>query len=489
MWTSPYGDPFLCVTIHWIDNEWFMQKRIIGFEVLREKHSGANIYKTIMSILNRFQVAHKIFSISFDNVSNNTRAIKSFKDDLQPILGGALFHQRCTAHIINLCVQVGMTFLSTSLVPIRECIKEFRYSHNKQAEFKALCVAYGLPPKTKFGLDNESRWGSTYSLLNKAYPYREVLTSYYNRYNPESLLNSETWKLCSGVKNVLKYFDDATTLFSAVYYPTTNLFLSQAVNIAHMFDTYSQTIPLCDCIHAMQQKWLQYFTIIPDIYLIASILDPTIKHYGMQSLLRSYYDFINDPNVTEPLCDIDYTSTTCLEYLKEMYQLYRQEYAPQSVGTSSQQRAGDRKGKSSSLTAAQIALQNSKRQRCVDASNELEQYLDEPQFAADDEDRFDILEWWRVNTVRFPILSMVARDILSVPITTVASESAFSTAKRVCDSHRGKLKCKNITIQICTGDWFRAMKRTQGMSIEPYDLDEIISSGTEDTSTTDADYD
>ncbi|KAL0412006.1 UNVERIFIED_CONTAM: Zinc finger BED domain-containing protein RICESLEEPER 1 [Sesamum latifolium] len=41
-------------------------------------------------------------------------------------------------------------------------------------------------------------------------------------------------------------------------------------------------------------------------------------------------------------------------------------------------------------------------------------------------EKFDILNWWKVNTQRFPILSKMARDILAVPISTVASEAAFS---------------------------------------------------------------
>ncbi|KAL0334153.1 UNVERIFIED_CONTAM: Zinc finger BED domain-containing protein RICESLEEPER 2 [Sesamum angustifolium] len=42
------------------------------------------------------------------------------------------------------------------------------------------------------------------------------------------------------------------------------------------------------------------------------------------------------------------------------------------------------------------------------------------------EKEFDVLEWWRVNSVKYKILSFMARDILAIPITTVASEATFS---------------------------------------------------------------
>ncbi|CAI8616053.1 unnamed protein product [Vicia faba] len=44
---------------------------------------------------------------------------------------------------------------------------------------------------------------------------------------------------------------------------------------------------------------------------------------------------------------------------------------------------------------------------------------------------FDILNWWKVNSNKYPILGQMARDILAMPVSTVASESAFSIGGRV----------------------------------------------------------
>ncbi|KAF5939696.1 hypothetical protein HYC85_023955 [Camellia sinensis] len=49
---------------------------------------------------------------------------------------------------------------------------------------------------------------------------------------------------------------------------------------------------------------------------------------------------------------------------------------------------------------------------------------------------FDALEWWKVNYQKFHILSKMACHILSVPITSVASESTFSAGGRVIDPYR-----------------------------------------------------
>jgi hypothetical protein len=39
---------------------------------------------------------------------------------------------------------------------------------------------------------------------------------------------------------------------------------------------------------------------------------------------------------------------------------------------------------------------------------------------------FDILTWWKVHSTKFSIVAKIARDVLAIPITTVALESAFS---------------------------------------------------------------
>ena len=43
----------------------------------------------------------------------------------------------------------------------------------------------------------------------------------------------------------------------------------------------------------------------------------------------------------------------------------------------------------------------------------------------------NILQWWNHQENRFPIISQIARDILSVPVSTIASESTFSTSGQI----------------------------------------------------------
>ena len=52
--------------------------------------------------------------------------------------------------------------------------------------------------------------------------------------------------------------------------------------------------------------------------------------------------------------------------------------------------------------------------------SELDKYLDED--VEENSPQFKVLNWWKDNSLRFPVLSRMARDILAIPISTVASE-------------------------------------------------------------------
>jgi hypothetical protein len=73
----------------------------------------------------------------------------------------------------------------------------------------------------------------------------------------------------------------------------------------------------------------------------------------------------------------------------------------------------------------------------------------------EDDKRFEILAWWKGQSSRFPILSKLARDVLAIQISTVASESAFSTGGRVLDDFRTSLTPFMVEALVCTQDWLR----------------------------------
>ena len=61
----------------------------------------------------------------------------------------------------------------------------------------------------------------------------------------------------------------------------------------------------------------------------------------------------------------------------------------------------------------------------INRKSQLDVYLEEARFDHNTHMDLEILEYWESHC-GFPELSLMARDIMSIPITTIASESAFS---------------------------------------------------------------
>ncbi|KAL7254645.1 hypothetical protein ACSBR1_008906 [Camellia fascicularis] len=74
----------------------------------------------------------------------------------------------------------------------------------------------------------------------------------------------------------------------------------------------------------------------------------------------------------------------------------------------------------------------------VVCKSELDKYFAD--FCEDSKDEnFDILGWWKSNSSKYKVLSQVARDVLALPVSTVASESTFSTGGRIVNPFRSSL--------------------------------------------------
>ncbi|XP_052299982.1 zinc finger BED domain-containing protein RICESLEEPER 2-like isoform X1 [Citrus sinensis] len=86
------------------------------------------------------------------------------------------------------------------------------------------------------------------------------------------------------------------------------------------------------------------------------------------------------------------------------------------------------------------------------SKSELEFYLEECTLPSTSQ--FDILSWWKNNQGKYPILAKIARDFLAIPVSTVASESAFSTGGRHLSHHRSRLHPSTVEALVCTQNWF-----------------------------------
>ena len=69
------------------------------------------------------------------------------------------------------------------------------------------------------------------------------------------------------------------------------------------------------------------------------------------------------------------------------------------------------------------------------------------------------LEWWKKQQIKYPVLSIIAHDVLTVFVSTVVSEAAFSASGRVVSKKRCNLSPQAIEAIVCLKDWSLADKR------------------------------
>ncbi|KAL2931380.1 putative AC transposase, partial [Bienertia sinuspersici] len=386
-WTSTYGEPFVCVTAHWIDDDWLLQKRIICFEAMEEAHNGFNIKSRLVSCCKNFHLVDKLFSISLDNATANTSAMQFLKED---------------------------------------------------PSIKLVLEEYGLRKKV-IALDTPTRWNSTYKLLHDAIAYRDVLTDMYNesRATDGQFITNDHWSLAKIVHDVLETFDNATHIFSYVYEPNIHMVILECIKIICTIKQTSLANPgaaVKRLLDNMKVKWCAYFTEFPPIYAIAAILDPGVKLEGLTNLLTFYYQQL------DVQFDVPYYVNNCKRILERLCEDYGAVIQPQPVGSSmGASRFGilgpvlkksrpDGSGSSSSSSSSSSNIG-------------IGEYLT---YQFETEENFHIIQWWKNHSSKFPVLARIAKDILAIPASTIASESAFSAGRRVLDEKRSRLSSESI---------------------------------------------
>ena len=85
--------------------------------------------------------------------------------------------------------------------------------------------------------------------------------------------------------------------------------------------------------------------------------------------------------------------------------------------------------------------------------SEIEVYLSEQ--VAEHHPKFQVLDYWKINSARFPNLSRMARDYLAVPGTSTPSERAFSGGRQLITDFRCRLKGDTITACMLLKNWKR----------------------------------
>ena len=240
IWTAgKHGLSYSCVTVHYIDENWRLQKRILSFRTMEFPHTAHVIFKSLMDVFEEYNLkrdlSNKIFSISFDNASNNIASIDHFISNLKPIMNGDLFHQKCACHILNLTVKAGLKtdVVNALIVKFKNSLHHIFSNNVRKQNFHALCERLG-EPKLIVPWDVDTRWNSTFKLFEVCLPYKDIIKESLNNSaeGMQMALTEAEWVQLHKLKEFLAVFFQATVDLSASNNPTSHLLLHHLVTIA-----------------------------------------------------------------------------------------------------------------------------------------------------------------------------------------------------------------------------------------------------------------
>ncbi|CAH9082434.1 unnamed protein product [Cuscuta europaea] len=443
-WTSIQRINYMCITAHFIDHQWKLQKKIISF-VPVTSHKGEYLAKALENCLLDWGLK-SIFTVTVDNASSNDTAVGFFKKKL--VAWGAssvkvkYVHMRCIAHILNLAVQDGLKDSDTSVMRVREAVKYVRNSPARLQKFKDISDLIGVEAKSGLHLDVPTRWNSTYLMLKSAVFNEKVFEAYeenesaYSTDLGSDMPDVSDWIVVESFVTILKHFYEMTLRISGSLYVTSNTFFSEISDLFLVLKDMvaSPTASVSAMGSTMKSKLDKYWGDPEKMnYLIfyANVLDPRDKFEYMPFQLNALY---GDKKGAAFFLKVK----SCLT---ELFVDYVSSY-PDCVGGSSNttftsgasMECGNSENRPVSRFKADLKKKKLESGQVGVKKSELDIYLVESIIEEDGD--FDILRWWKLNSERFPILSKMARDVLSVPISTVASESTFSTSGRVLDCFR-----------------------------------------------------
>jgi hypothetical protein len=483
-WTSKQLDSYMTVTASFIDDNWKLHKKVIGF-LLVKGHKGEDIGKNVLRCMDEWGL-DRVMTITVDNASANDSGISYLRRQLSKtnLASGKYLHMRCAAHIVNLIVHDGLKEVDMSVKRVRAAVKYIRNGGSRMVKFKEIVEEEKLTNNPSLKADVPTRWNSTFIMLKSAIVYEKVFTKLADEDmtyvmdldqgrggvgHPDEM----DWQNARKMADFLEHFYDLTVRVSNTLHVTAHTFFHEIGEVNVLIKSWieSEDDLQSEMGRRMKEKFDKYWGLwhttndqdkdtkkgkgkakekekenINLLIFVASCLDPRYK-------LSMYTKITVEEIFGEEKGQLVWESIQAC--IRDLFEEYRKVYSSGEDTTDVSDLVPSKEGKGpggklKEIVAKKMKLGNGS---STNTKSELEKYLSEN--CEDTEKKLDILLWWKASEQRFPILARMARDVLAIPISTVASESAFSTCGRILDDFRSSLTPFMLKAIVCAQDWLR----------------------------------
>ncbi|RRT69539.1 hypothetical protein B296_00016584 [Ensete ventricosum] len=462
LWTTSQTLGYICVSGQYVDSDWKLHRRMLNFMLVSSPHSENALSEAISVSLSEWNMKTKLFTITLDNncsshdiYSSNLRDYLSNKNTL--MLNGQLFVVRCYANILNVVAQDVIASIHGIVYNIRESVKFVKASPAREEKFAEIALQIGIPGRKALSLDVTTLWNTTYLMMEAALEYKEAFTfleTCDDNYNEAP--SADDWKKVEVVCTFLRLlYDSANTIMTTIE-QTANIFFQEAwkVQLELANGTLSEDTVVSSIAKEMHEKFDKYWKDCSLVLAISVVMDPRFKMklvefsfakiYGEDS--ASYIKVVND-NIHE----------LYLEYVSQPLQLMPA-YVDQGEANHMNGNDNNPPATPNSTGDGLLDFDVYLSEMAVNQStkSELDQYLEEslvPRIQG-----FDILNWWKLNNLKYPTLSKMVRDALAIPVSMVGTGCSIfgsGTGSRVLDDYRSSLCPETVEALFCAKDWLQ----------------------------------
>ena len=317
---------------------------------------------------------------------------------------------------------------ATIVARIRKIVISIRSSLQKTQSFEShVRLAKIVPSDLQVILDVDTRWNSTFAMLERAKRLRVPLTTFAASDKTQNFeLGAEDWKRLDNIISLLKPLDDMTNFLSKSNFPSLSTVIPSYVGcMEETRKVANDNASLSRAQIAIENKLDLYYQAVlkKSVYATSTTLDPRFKH--------SYFKGRKDAAAIKK------------QFLKdaEPYSKYSEKEADKVASANSHKVPPSpswinrifKKSKQSSL------------------EEEVKAYLAEPISA----EYIDPVTFWKSRQDRFPCLSTMAKVYFSVPATSTPSERCFSGGRLICHHTRGSLSSTKLSALMCLNSWLK----------------------------------
>ncbi|XP_032428162.1 zinc finger BED domain-containing protein 1-like [Xiphophorus hellerii] len=414
MWTSINMDAYLAVTCHFVEENGKLSSVLLGVQAFPQSHTAENIACVKASLMEEWGISGKVTCMVTDGAPNMVACVRELK----------LRHHICVAHTLNLVVKRALDqhpVLSGLRAKARKLVGYFRSSTTAKEKLTQVQLQLGMQA-TKLMQEVETRWNSTYLMLQRLVELREpVGAALAGLHTDIPFFTASEFDIVVACLSLLSPFYDATTELSAEEHVSA----SKVIPLLKMMekalqeeDTKSAPAVAVEIgeqlIRQLREKlhMLQSMSILS----LATLLDPLFKLIA----------FFSNTKAAEAVKRL---TSECATVIRRNTEENTHEI-PQA-STSQEFTGGSRLWQ-----RLDTSVMEAKRTQNVsaDATVEVQRYLSEANISRQE----NPLEYWANHRSLYPNLYKLALIYLCTPASSVPCEHVFSKAGEVVSRKRNR---------------------------------------------------